>query len=157
MIPAHSKSKDKGTSDGEKRDAAIHLCVRVSAIARVSALQVIAPSKREMKNGTSEIPREVVDSFGRYDNDARVHKHLKRRDSCKDENGAWLIPQVIYDNTNCRENNLLPPPLLRVYRLNLSIPIQILARGYEHAVHNTYLLKHGEPPPRTWVIFRLLC
>ena len=80
-----------------------------------------------MEQDTSEMVREVVGSCGRYDNSARVLKRLKRRDSCKDENGDWSIRQVIGDNTNCRENNL-PPPYSGVM-VNLSIPIQILARA----------------------------
>ena len=84
-----------GTSDDEKRDATLHLCERVNILGPILTLQVISPTKQELKQKTKEIPREAVDSFGRYDNNARVHKQLKRHDSCKDENGARSIPQVI--------------------------------------------------------------
>ena len=109
IFTARSKSKDNGTSGAETRDAAIHLRERVSAVAPVLTLHVTSPMKQEMAPESSEMIRSAVDSFGRYGNCARVRRHLKRRDSCKDENGYWPIPQVIYDNTNCRENNLLPP------------------------------------------------
>lgn len=82
MFPSRSSSKIKGTSDGEARDSAFHLRGWVSAIAPVLTLQVIAPSKKELEQDTSQMSQEAVDSCGRYVNGARVHKHLNRRDSC---------------------------------------------------------------------------
>ena len=99
MLSVPSKSKDNGTSGEERGGASFNLPYRIRLPAPVLTLQIVALLKKEM-GGTSVTIRNFPGRLGRFGNGARLHMRLKRKDSCNDESGAWLITEVILANTS---------------------------------------------------------